>query len=63
MNRALDLAQLRGAQYADIRVVNNLTEAITVRNGIIEAFNLAETIGLGCACWWMAPGGSPPAGI
>jgi RHS repeat-associated protein len=47
MNRALDLAQLRGAQYADIRVVNNLTEAITVRNGIIEAFNLAETTGFG----------------
>ena len=36
MNRALDLARLRGASYADIRVVHNRTETIAVRDGVVE---------------------------
>ena len=47
MNRALDLARLRGANYADIRVVHNRTENIAVRDGVVESLNFAETEGFG----------------
>ncbi len=47
MNRALDLARLRGANYADIRVVHNRTESIAVRDGVVESLNFAETEGFG----------------
>jgi TldD protein len=47
MNRALDLARVRGANYADIRVVHNRTENITVRDGVVESLNFAETEGFG----------------
>jgi predicted Zn-dependent protease len=33
--RALDLAQRRGAQYTDVRVVNNRSESISVKDGIV----------------------------
>ncbi len=45
--RALDLAQLRGAQYADVRVVNNRTESISVKDGIVEELSSSETEGVG----------------
>ncbi len=45
--RALDLAQQRGAQYADVRVVNNRTESISVKDGIVEELNSTETEGVG----------------
>lgn len=47
MDRSLDSAQLRGAQYADVRVVNNRTQNIAVRDGVVESLNDAETIGFG----------------
>jgi TldD protein len=47
MNRALDLAQSSGAQYADIRVVENRTESIQVKNGVVESLNFAESSGFG----------------
>jgi TldD protein len=47
MSRALDGAQLGGAQYADIRVVENRTESIQVKNGVAEALNFSESIGFG----------------
>lgn len=47
MNRALDLARLRGAHYADIRIVNNRTQEISVRDGIVEGLNFSETEGFG----------------
>ena len=39
MERAIDLARMRGAQYADIRIVQNLTQNITVKDGVAEAVN------------------------
>jgi TldD protein len=45
--RALDLAKRRGAQYADVRLVNNRTESISVKDGIVEGLNSAETEGMG----------------
>lgn len=47
MSRALDLAEQKGAQYADIRIVENLTETITVKNGLPETINQSESIGFG----------------
>lgn len=47
MSRALDLAHLRGAQYADIRVVYNRTESMAVRDGVVEGLNSFETEGFG----------------
>jgi TldD protein len=47
MSKALDLAKVRGAQYADIRVVENKTETISVKNGIVETLDFTDTIGFG----------------
>ena len=38
---------MRGAQYADIRVVHNRTENIAVKDGVVEALNFSDTIGFG----------------
>lgn len=45
--RALDLAQTRGAQYADVRIVNNRTESISIKDGIVDELNSSETEGIG----------------
>lgn len=45
--RALNLAQIRGATYADIRVVTRLTQHIAVKNGQVEALEQDETMGFG----------------
>ncbi len=45
--RALDQARSRGAQYADARVVNNRTESISVKDGIVEERSSSETEGMG----------------
>jgi TldD protein len=47
MSRALDLANLRSAQYADIRVVHNRTESIIFKNGVVETLDHSETNGFG----------------
>jgi TldD protein len=47
IGRALDLAQTGGAQYADVRVVENRTESIQIKNGVVEALNFAESMGFG----------------
>ncbi|MBI4786102.1 MAG: TldD/PmbA family protein [Chloroflexi bacterium] len=45
--RALNLAQQRGAAYADIRIVTRLTQRIAVKNGKVEALEQDETRGFG----------------
>jgi TldD protein len=45
--QAMNLAQVRGAQYADARIVHTITESIAVKNGIVDALNLDESIGFG----------------
>jgi TldD protein len=44
---ALDLARMRGAQYADVRVVNHREESLSVKDGIVEQVNSSETEGVG----------------
>lgn len=52
MNRALDLARLRGAHYADIRIVDFRIQSIQVKNGIVESLNFSESMGFGVRVLW-----------
>lgn len=47
IERALNVASLRGASYADVRVVERRSEAITVKNARVEAVSLSNTCGFG----------------
>jgi TldD protein len=46
-NRALNLAQVQGGTYADIRIVERRTQNITVKNGIVEGLSDNESQGFG----------------
>ncbi|MFP3869401.1 MAG: TldD/PmbA family protein [Syntrophobacteria bacterium] len=46
-DRALNLVQMAGARYADIRVVENATQSIHVKNGVVQALNFSESAGFG----------------
>jgi len=46
-NRALNLAQLKGATYADIRIVRRENESITVKNGQVEGLSIGQSQGFG----------------
>src|SRR5512135_2397769 len=45
--RALNIAQQRGASYADVRVVERITQHIVVKNGQVEALEQDESLGFG----------------
>lgn len=45
--RVLNMAQMRGATYADVRIVTRLTQSIAVKNGRVEALEQSETQGFG----------------
>ena len=47
MSRALNLAKMRGAQYTDIRVVENSTETLVVKDGVVESLNYSQSMGFG----------------
>jgi TldD protein len=47
VERALNVAALKGAAYADVRVVERRSESLTVKNGRVEAVALANTAGFG----------------
>jgi TldD protein len=47
LTHALDMANLRGAQYADVRVVNHCEESLSVKDGIVENLSSSETEGVG----------------
>ncbi|NJD59405.1 MAG: TldD/PmbA family protein, partial [Anaerolineae bacterium] len=47
MMRALDLARRRGAQYADVRLVNDRSESVSVKDGLVEELASSESEGLG----------------
>jgi len=46
-DRALNLAQVRGATYADVRFVRRTTQSITVKNGVVESVADNESRGFG----------------
>ncbi len=62
--RALDLAQSRGAQYADVRVVNHRDRKHLGEGWDCRRAELIRNGGCGCASTgqWM-PGALPPAAI
>jgi len=45
--RALETAKLKGAQYADVRVIHSKDEDISVKNGVVESMSANETMGFG----------------
>ena len=45
--RALETARLRGAEYADVRIVQTKQENISVKNRIVEGLSTNETLGFG----------------
>ncbi len=47
INHALNYAQMKGVQYADIRLVQNRTETIVVKNGVVETLDNSESLGFG----------------
>lgn len=47
MLKALETARLRGARYADVRVVHNRTQRISVRNGVVQTLSEHEDMGFG----------------
>jgi len=46
-DRALNLAQTKGASYADIRVVSRERQDISVKNGAVQEMSLDATMGFG----------------
>ncbi len=46
-DRALNLAQVKGAVYADIRIVGETSQGLVVKNGIVEGIQLNESHGFG----------------
>jgi TldD protein len=46
-DRALNLAQVQGATYADIRVVRREVQSIAVKNGVVQTLSLNDTQGFG----------------
>jgi TldD protein len=47
VHRALDVAALKGAEYADVRVVERRNEEVAVKNGRVEGVSLSQTAGFG----------------
>ena len=45
--RALDLAKVQGAAYADIRLVHTDQERYVVRNGAVDTFSMDQSTGFG----------------
>lgn len=46
-DRALNLAEVQGATYADVRIVRRQTQNITVKNGVVEGLSEGESQGFG----------------
>jgi TldD protein len=47
IERALDAAERAGASYSDVRIVERVTEQLTVKNGALEAASTGSSLGFG----------------
>jgi len=47
ISRALDLATMRGADYADARIVQSTEQTLAVKNGAVDALSFDESVGFG----------------
>ena len=67
VSRALDLAGVQGASYADIRLVHTKQERLTVRSGVVDTLSSDESSGFGVrvlvdGCWGFASSYDPAPG-
>src|SRR4051794_4854600 len=46
-SRALNLAELRGCRYADIRIIDSRQQIVSVKNGHVDGIGDTETQGFG----------------
>jgi TldD protein len=46
-HRALDLARTQGATYADIRIIEQQTQSIAIKNGVVEHLVPSTSRGFG----------------
>lgn len=65
-DRALNVAQMHGASYADMRTVRRINQVLVVKNGIVEAVALNESQGFGVrviadGAWGFASSSLPTA--
>ncbi len=65
--RALDLAKVQGASYADIRLVHTNQERFSVRSGVVDTLSSDESSGFGVrvlvdGCWGFASSYDPAPG-
>lgn len=44
---ALDTARIRGATYADVRIVEHCEQTVSVKDGVVEALSQTEDLGFG----------------
>ena len=47
LDRALNMASTRGAQYADARVIEKETETLVLQNGVMRTLESSKNIGVG----------------
>lgn len=47
LERALNAAQLKGASYADVRLVHRIEQSMLVRNGVVQGISQIEDMGFG----------------
>ena len=47
VSRALDLAELKGASYCDVRLVETNQERFVVRTGVVDTLSSDESLGIG----------------
>jgi len=45
--RVLETARLKGARYADARLVTTQEQGLAVKNGAVDGFTSSETSGIG----------------
>ncbi|MGH2521577.1 MAG: TldD/PmbA family protein [Anaerolineales bacterium] len=46
-SRALETAKLKGAQYADVRLVRTNEQSLSVKNGVVDGLESSESVGFG----------------
>jgi TldD protein len=46
-SRALETAKLKGAQYADVRIVHTADQSLSVKNGVVDGLSSSESLGFG----------------
>jgi len=58
IENVLETASLKGADYADIRIVRRQTEEFEVKNGDVEGLTHDEEFGFGIRVLFRVPGDS-----